>query len=46
VRVVRKEIVDRWRVVDGGYRLEIEHDVFWRLGEPAKQAVKRGAGDD
>ncbi|MDH3642064.1 MAG: hypothetical protein OES38_08195, partial [Gammaproteobacteria bacterium] len=46
VRVVRKEIVDRWRASDGGYRLELEHDVFWRLGEPAKQAVKRGAGDD
>jgi uncharacterized repeat protein (TIGR01451 family) len=41
LRVVKKEIVDRWRALDGGYRLELENDVFWRLDEPAKQAVKR-----
>jgi hypothetical protein len=35
LRVVKKEIVDRWRALDGGYRLELENDVFWRLDEPA-----------
>jgi hypothetical protein len=44
LRLVKKEIVSRWRALDGGYRLELEHDVFWRLGKPAKQAVKRVAG--
>ena len=44
VRVVKQAIVDRWKAVDGGYRLELENDVFWRLGAPAKRAVKRAGG--
>jgi uncharacterized repeat protein (TIGR01451 family) len=44
VRVIKKEIVDRWKAIDGGYRLELENDVFWRLGGPAKQAVRRSGG--
>jgi hypothetical protein len=40
VKVVKREIADRWRELDCCYRLELEHDVFWRLGGPASQAVK------
>ena len=41
VKLVKREIAQRWRSLDCCYRLELEHDVFWRLGGPAKQAVKR-----
>ena len=44
VKVVRKEIVKRWRALDADYRLELEHDVFWRRGAPAKKVVKRAGG--
>ena len=46
VRVVKKEITRRWRNADGNYRLELENDVFWRLGGPAKQMVRRAGGRD
>ena len=41
IKFVKKEIAQRWRDLDCCYRLELEHDVFWRLGGPAEQAVKR-----
>jgi large repetitive protein len=41
VKAVKQEIAARWRALDCCYELELEHDVFWRLGGPAKQAVKR-----
>ena len=41
VKVVEREIADRWRELDCCYRLELENEVFWRLGGPAEQAVKR-----
>ena len=41
VKAMKREIADRWRALDCCYRLELEHDVFWRLGRPAQQAVKR-----
>ena len=44
LKVIKREIVDRWRNVDGAYRLDLESDIFWRLDEPARRAVKR-AGD-
>ena len=31
----------RWRELDCCYRLELEDDVFWRLGAPASKAVNR-----
>jgi hypothetical protein len=36
---VRREIDRRWRALDCCYRLEVEHDVFWRLGRSAGAAV-------
>jgi len=44
LRAVKKQIVDRWQDLDS-YRLELEQDVFRRLGEPAERAVKRVVGD-
>ena len=41
LRVVKKQIVRRWRELDCCYRLELEDDVFWRLGAPAGKAVNR-----
>ncbi len=41
VKVMKREIADRWRALDCCYRLELEHDVYWRLGAPARQAVKQ-----
>ncbi len=41
VKAVKREIADRWRALDCCYRLELEHDVFWRLGAPADRAVGR-----
>jgi uncharacterized repeat protein (TIGR01451 family)/fimbrial isopeptide formation D2 family protein len=41
LRVVKKQIVRSWRELDCCYRLELEDDVFWRLGAPAGKAVNR-----
>ncbi len=46
VAVMKREIETRWRGLDCCYRLELEHDVFWRLGHPADEAVGlRGRND-
>jgi hypothetical protein len=31
---LKKEITERWKRSDGGYRLDIETEVFWRRGAP------------
>ena len=34
LKVLKKQIADLWQEQDGGYRLDIETDVFWRRGGP------------
>ena len=38
---IRLRVLGRWRELDCCYRLELEDDVFWRLGAPAGKAVNR-----
>ena len=34
---LKKEIARRWELANGGYRLTVESEVFWRLGAPQEQ---------
>jgi uncharacterized repeat protein (TIGR01451 family) len=34
VEAVKKQLTDAWEASDGGYRLTVELDIFWRLGGP------------
>jgi len=34
LKVLKKEIDERWESLDAGYRLTIETEVFWRRGGP------------
>ena len=41
LKVLKRRIAQGWAALDCCYHLEIEPPVFWRLGEPAEDAVKR-----
>ena len=41
--VIKKAVSEGWEELDCCYRLELEQEIYWRLGAPAKQAVKRAA---
>ncbi len=41
LKVLKRRIAQGWAALDCCYHLEIEPQVFWRLGEPAEDAVKR-----
>jgi hypothetical protein len=34
LEALKKEIVHRWKQSGGGYRLDIETEIFWRRGAP------------
>ncbi len=34
IDALKRQIADRWQEQDGGYRLDIETEVFWRRGGP------------
>ncbi len=34
LKVLKKQVADLWQEQDGGYRLDIETDIFWRRGGP------------
>ena len=37
LKVLKKEIAREWDKADGGYRLDIETEVFWRRGGPPER---------
>jgi large repetitive protein len=43
LKAVKQQILDAWKTGDSGYALEVEPEVFWRRGGPAKP-VPAGAG--
>ena len=34
LKALKKEITKQWKQSDGGYRLTIETEIFWRRGAP------------
>jgi hypothetical protein len=36
LKALKKEIVEEWKAAAGGYRLDIETEVFWRRGGPVR----------
>jgi uncharacterized repeat protein (TIGR01451 family) len=44
INALEREIRTRWENEDGGYELEIEHQIFWRLGHPPdRSAIEQGS---
>jgi uncharacterized repeat protein (TIGR01451 family) len=39
--VVKQQVLDAWKAMDGAYQLTIEPEVFWRLGGPQKKPAVR-----
>jgi uncharacterized repeat protein (TIGR01451 family) len=39
LKALKRDVAERWRTLDCCYRLEVEHDVFWRMGAPADRAA-------
>jgi hypothetical protein len=46
LEAVKSQIEDQWEALNCCYRLEIEPEVFWRLGEPPPQSVVRQRAGD
>jgi hypothetical protein len=41
VEAVKRQLTEVWDVADGGYRLAIEPEIFWRRGAPPGQPKVR-----
>jgi uncharacterized repeat protein (TIGR01451 family) len=41
LNVIKQQVLNAWKAMDGGYQLTIEPEVFWRTGGPPKQPAVR-----